>query len=1059
MHRSLALLLLAAHALPAQRPRSTAATAVAAIDTAMLGSMRYRSIGPTRGGRSTAVAGVATNPFLFYIGSTGGGVWRTDDAGVSWRSISDGFFGGSIGSIDVADSDPNVIYVGTGSQDIRGNTSTGRGAWKSTDAGKTWRFVGLRETGAIGKMVVHPTNPDLVYAAALGHPFGKNRERGIYRSTDGGATWKQLLFLNDSTGASDLAMHPSNPRILFAGMWRGERKPWTMISGGAEGGVYRSTDGGETWQKLAGGLPTGIVGKVGVAISPANPERVWAMVEAEPEGGLYRSDDGGTTWARVNAENKIRQRAWYYYRLTADPRNENTIWIQSVQLQKSVDGGKTFEAVNVPHGDTHDLWINPLRPEIMVLGDDGGAVVTLTGGKTWSSMNALPTAEFYDVVVDNAFPYRVYSAQQDNVSISVPAWLESNTMHPLNAWRYAGGCETGPIALHPDHPDVLYGGCYGGAISRYEPLRDFRREVIAWPQQQVGQAAADLKYRFQWVAPILVSRHDRTVVYHASQHVHRSRDGGMSWQTISPDLTTNDKTTQRRAGGPINNDITGVEIYNTIFTLAEDPADAKVLWAGTDDGRVQITRDGGSSWQDVTPPGMPTQATVNRIDASRAGRAIIAAHRYRLDDYAPYAWRTDDYGRTWVRIADGTNGIPADYPVRVVREDPVRRGLLVAGTEFGAFVSIDDGTRWQPFQRNLPIVPISDLRIAHDDLIIGTQGRAFWILDDLSPLRALAAAAPTTRVALLPPRDITRADRTQSGGAGGAETAITPPPPGALFHLWLSDTVTAPYALEVRDATGALVRRFTTDTAESRQLRQAALPVKRGAHRIDWDLSWPGPTLPSDVLLWAYVGGIPVVPGSYEARLVVDGQAPMAHRFTVRPDPRVPEITTADYQAQLAAARVLRDSLSALGAAVEALRSVRTQLRTSLDQADRIGLKAELTPLSSTMDRSLDSLEQTLTEPRTKVGYDVLRFGGRLDNQMAEAYAQITGDNGYIHGAGIGRPTAGSLERSGELVRSWVPLAKCVETLLDRDVAAFNEKARALGVSPIVLKRGKGPIS
>lgn len=1038
--------------------RTTTPVAVTpAVDTTLLGSLTYRSIGPYRGGRSTTIAGVASHPMLFYMGSTGGGVWKTEDAGHSWKPISDGYFGGSIGGIDVADSDPNVIYVGQGSQDIRGNTSVGRGVWKSTDAGKTWRFAGLRETGAIGRVVVHPTNPDLVYLAALGQPFGRNRERGIYRSRDGGATWQQVLFVNDSTGASDIVMHPRNPRILYAGFWRAERKPWTMISGGADGGVYRSTDGGDTWQKLAGGLPTGLVGKVGVAVSPANPDRVWAMVEAEPAGGLYRSDDGGTTWTRVNAENKIRQRAWYYYRLTAHPTNENEVWVTSVQLHKSVDGGRTFESVPVPHGDTHDLWINPQNPRIMGLADDGGAVVSVTAGRTWSSMNLQPTAEFYDVAVDNQFPYRVYAAQQDNVSISVPAWLPANTMHPMNAWEYAGGCETGPIALHPDHPDVLYGGCYGGAISRYEPRRDHRREVITYPQQQVGQAPRDLKYRFQWVAPIVVSRHDRNVVYHASQHVHRTRDGGLSWDVISPDLTTNDKSTQGFPGGPINRDGTGVEVYNTIFALAEDPADAKVLWAGTDDGRVQITRDGGATWTDVTPAGMPKQTTVNRIDASRPGRAIVAAHRYRLNDFAPYAWRTDDFGKTWTRITDGANGIPADHPVRVVREDPKRRGLLYAGTEFGVFFSVDDGARWQSLQRNLPIVPVSDLQVRHDDLIVGTQGRSLWILDDLTPLQQLAAGAPRTAVALHAPRDVVRADRSGGGGAGGREVQLDPPPQGALFHVVLRDS-TPTWTLAVHDARGTLVRRFTADSAESAAAQQPRLPRAPGAHRVVWDLTWPGPRLAPEQLLWGYAGGMPVVPGEYEVRLEA-GSVRQSHRFRVLADPRLPEVTTADYEAQLAAASVLRDTLESLARSVEAIRGVKSQVEASLAQAKRAGVESELAPLARSLQATLDSIETRMTDPRIKVGYDVLRFGGQLDNQIAEAYGQATGPNGYIHGAGIGRPTRGVTERTGELVRQYDGLARRLDQVLERDVAAFNATVGRLGVAPIVVPRRGKPIA
>lgn len=1053
-----AVLALLAVPLAAQRARPVAAASSppAAIDSTLLGSMQYRMIGPYRGGRSTAIAGVAASPFLFYSGSTGGGVWKTEDAGQSWTPITDKFFGGVIGSIDVADSDPNVIYVGTGSQDVRGNSSTGRGMWKSTDAGRTWKFSGLRETGVIGRTVVHPTNPDLVYAAALGHPFGKNRERGIYRSKDGGATWQQIFFLNDSTGASELVMHPTNPRILYAGMWRAERKPWTMISGGPEGGVYRSMDGGDTWTKLAGGLPTGLVGKVGITVSPVNPDRVWALVEAEPLGGLYRSDDGGTSWTRVNAENKIRQRAWYYYRVVADPANENQVWLMSVQLHKSVDGGRTFEAVSVPHGDTHDLWINPTNPRIMGLSDDGGSVVSLTGGKSWSSMNVLPTAELYDVIVDHAYPYRVYTAQQDNTSISVPAWLDANTLHPLNAWQNAGGCETGPVALHPDYPDVMYGGCYGGAINRYEPKRDVRRDVIAYPQQQVGQKGSEVKYRFQWVAPILVSRHDRNTVYHASQVLHRTRDGGMSWTVISPDLTTNDKSTQGMPGGPINGDQTGVEMFNTIFALAEDPADGKVLWTGSDDGRVHITRDGGATWTDITPRDMPKFGTVNRIDVSRhvPGRAYVAVHRYRLDDYTPYAWRTDDYGRTWTRIADGTNGIPADFPVRVVREDARRPGLLYAGTEFGMFVSIDNGAKWQPFQRNLPIVPISDLQLWNDDLIVGTQGRSLWILDDLSPLQQLAAARPSTPIHLHKPRDVVRSDRSQSGGAGGVEGKLDAPPAGATLHLVLRDSVTTPYTVEIRTGTGTVVRTLTTDTAESRKRQQPVLPVKAGAHAVSWDLTWPGPLMASDQLLWGYTGGIRVVPGDYEARLIAGGVT-QAHPFKVLPDPRLTDVTAADYTAQFETARLLRDTLESLNRSLETMRGVRVQAKASLEQAGKAGVAAELAPIASQLDATLDSLERLMTEPRIKVGYDVLRFGGRLDNQLAETYGNVTGTNGYIHGGPEGRPTAGATQRAGELVSQWNPMVKRLEEVLNRDVSAFNAKVQSLGLAPIVLPKKK----
>ena len=1046
-----------ASARPSARP--TRAAEPVALDSAWLASMRFRSVGPTRAGRSTAIAGIPSQPFTFYSGSTGGGVWRTDDAGQSWRNVSDGFFGGTIGAIRVADADPNVVYVGTGSQDVRGNSSTGRGAWKSTDAGRTWTFIGLRETGAIGRIAIHPTNPDVVYMAALGHPFGRNRERGIYRSKDGGASWQQVLFLNDSTGASDLVMDPRNPRILYAAFWRGERKPWTMISGSTEGGVWKSTDGGDHWTKLSGGLPTGLTGKIGLTVSPANPDRVWALIEAEPLGGLYRSDNAGKNWTRVNDENRIRQRAWYYYRLVADPVDEHTVWIMSVQLHRSIDGGRTLEAVSVPHGDTHDLWINPSNPKIMGLSDDGGSVVSLTGGRTWSSMNAMPTAELYDVVVDNAFPYRLYGSQQDNTTISVPSATGPNDLHPLASWRYASGCETGPVALHPDHPEIIWGGCYGGSINRWDIRTGERRNVNLYPQQLVGQPGAAVRHRFQWVAPILVSRHDPNTVYHASQAVHRTRDGGVRWETISPDLTTNDPATQRIAGGPINGDMTGVEMYNTVFALAEDPKNAATLWAGTDDGRVQVTRDGGATWRDVTPPGMPARTTINRIDLSThvPGRAYVAAHRYRLDDWAPYAWRTDDYGVTWTRIADGTNGIPADYPVRVVREDPVRAGLLYAGTEFGLFVSVDNGVRWQPFQRNLPIVPVMDIAVAHDDLALATQGRSFWVLDDLSPLREIAAARPAGAATagaahLFAPRTATRADLGGAGGAGGVEATVENAPAGALLHYWLRDSVTTTITLEVRDATGRVARQFTSDTAAARERRLPSLATGAGAHRVLWDITYEPPVPAKGQLLWGYGGGVKAPPGTYTVMLTVGNAPPVSRTLSVRGDPRLPT-TAADYQLQFRTAMAVRDTITQVSNAIATLRAVREQVRAVVAQAGRSGVAPAVTGPADTLVARGDVLEGRLTDPRHQVGYDILRFGGRLDNQLSELFGNLTGTGGYINGGTDAAPTKGQLERATDLTREWNAVAADVRTFLDRDVEAFNAAVRKLGLSPVTVAR------
>lgn len=1031
--------------------RPAAPRTAAAADSQLLGSLRFRLLGPFRGGRSTAVAGFAGRPHLFLVGSTGGGVWKTEDAGMSWRNITDGFFGGSIGAVDIADSDPNVIYVGTGSADIRGNSSAGRGVWKSLDAGTSWSFIGLPESGAIRRIEVHPADPELVYVAALGHPFGRNPERGIYRSRDGGRTWDHVLALNDSTGASDLAMNPANPRILYAGMWRAERKPWTLVSGGPEGGVYRSTDGGDTWKKLAGGLPTGIVGKVGVTVSPARPDRVWAIIEAEPDGGIYRSDDAGTTWTRVNSENKLRQRAWYYSRVVADPQDENTVYGLNTALFRSVDGGKTFDPIEVPHGDTHDLWINPSNRNLMVLGDDGGGVVSLNRGASWSSMNLQPTAELYDVVVDNGFPYRVYSSQQDNTSISLPAWTGPNVLHPMNDWRYASACETGPVALHPDHPEVMYGGCYGGAINRYDTRTDERRNVILYPQLQLGQAAKDLKYRFQWVAPIVVSRHDPAVVYHASQYVHRSRDAGLTWETISPDLTTNDQSKQEAAGGPINHDITGVEISNVIFALSEDPADARTLWAGSDDGRIHLTRDGGATWQDITPPGMPAYGTVENIDLSlhRPGRAWVGVQRYRLDDFRPYIFRTDDYGRSWSLVTTD-NGIPAGYPVRSVREDPVKDGIAYAGTEYGLFVTLDGGRRWQSLQRNLPISPVADMRVHRNDLVVATQGRSIWILDDLTPLHQLADVASGAPAHLFTPRDAWRV-QVGGGGAGGVEAAPDPAPNGAIIQYYLT-AADSTLRIEVLDARGAVVRTFTTDTARARETGSPVPPSKAGGHRVVWDLTYTGPRYPKGAVTWGYTGGVKAPPGEYRVRLTANGVT-QSRSFRLLPDPRLTHVTQADYEEQFRVATQVRDSINAVTAAIETIRSLKEQADRVVEQAGRIDRAPEVRPAADSLAARLTGVEDGLIQSKSRSNQDPIRFAGRLDNQLAELYGYVTGTGGYIAGGAEGRPTRGAMERLTDLQQTWAPLRARLQEVIDRDLPAFNALLQRLGLGALVVPR------
>ncbi|MDZ7632201.1 MAG: DUF808 family protein [Gemmatimonadaceae bacterium] len=965
------------------------------VDTALFGGMRYRMVGPFRGGRSTAVTGVAGQPHLFYMGTTGGGVWKSDDAGTHWTSITDGWFdNGNIGAIDVADSDPNVIYVGTGSASIRGNVSVGTGAWKSIDAGRTWTFIGLRESGAIGKLVVHPTNPDIVYVAALGHPFGRNPERGVFRTTDGGATWSHVLKLNDSTGAVSIVMSPDNPRELWAGMWRAERKPWTLISGGPAGGLYHSTDGGDSWQKVGGGLPAGMVGKVQVTVSPADPSRLWTLIEAEPGGGLYRSDDRGVSWSLVNSDAQVRGRPFYYGHVRADPKNRDLVYVLNVAALRSIDGGRSFSTVPVPHGDVHDIWINPVTPEVFAISDDGGTVVTLNGGRTFSSMYNQPTAELYDVQVDNQVPYRIYGSQQDNTAISVLQRRLHNTLRPQQEWGYGAGCETGPVAVHPDHPDTVWGGCYGGAINRYDVTTDTRISVKGWPEA-TALAPSEMTNRWQWVSPIVVSPQSPRTLYHASQYLYRSRDGGDSWTRISPDLTTNDRRYQGWPGGPITPDNTGVEVFTTIFSVVPSPHDSSTIWVGTDDGRVQLTRDGGTSWTSITPTGMPVRGTVNRIEVSphAPGRAFISVQRYREDDFTPYVFRTDDFGRTWKRIADGTNGIPSRHFVRVVREDTERRGLLYAGTEFGAYVSFTDGAQWQPLQLNLPVTPVTDIKVHRGDLVLSTQGRSFWVLDDLTPLRELAADGSMTTARLYTPRPAARG----VVGEPLREVDLTLPddlPEGALIRFALGRDVTA-VELDILDRNGTVVRGFRSDSAAARAQGTARLRVRPGMQQLVWDLRGPAPmALGPTGQLQAGPGGqgVKMPPGSYVVRLTASGVTRSAP-LTIIGNPRAPQITQADYDAQLAVSAAVRDTISAITTALATIRALPADGRTKLA-----------------------ALEGELVAP-AKAGQPVAP--ARLLAHYNALYNALTGNGGYGAGSAEGRPLAGQVARKTDLDAQW----------------------------------------
>lgn len=1019
------------------------AVAQAVVDTSLLAGMKYRSIGPPRGGRVTAVAGMASEPLSYFMGSTGGGVWRSEDAGGSWDNVSDGHLSAaSVGAIAVAESDPNVVWVGMGSACIRGNTSQGDGVYRSVDGGRSWTHSGLPEAGQIGRIVVDPRDPDVAFVAALGHPFGPNPERGVYRTRNGGADWERVLFISDSTGAADLALNPANPRIIYAGMWRAERKPWTMVSGAEEGGVYRSTDSGDSWTRLEGGLPDGLVGKTAVTVSPANPDRVWVLVEApDGEGGVYRSDDAGETWDQVNTNRNLQQRAWYYTHIYADPVDENTVYALNVNMWKSIDGGRTFESISVPHGDTHDLWINPADPEIMIIGNDGGAQVSLNGGGSWSTMYNQPTAEIYRVFVDERFPYRVYGSQQDNSTISLPS-QGIGGLTPSEQWRSAGGCESGHIAIDPRDPDVTYAGCYGGSISRVNYRTGAFRQILVYPQMQLGQAPKTLRYRFQWNAPIRLSPHDPDVLYHTSQFVHRSTDGGSSWETVSPDLTRNDTTRQDFAGAPITMDNTGVEVYGTVFSFEESPLEPGLLWAGSDDGRVHVSRDNGSTWSDVTPGDMPEWGTVNTIEVSphAPGRALVAVHRYREDDFTPYVFKTDDYGDSWDEIAED-NGIPNKHFVRVVREDPVRPGLLFAGTEYGMYVSFDDGGRWQKLQLNLPVTPITDMRVQRGDLVVATQGRSFWILDDLSPLRQMDQALEGDDAHLFLPAEAFRA-RLSGGGPDGR-------PGGAILYYYLPEEPESAVALEVLDSAGEALRTYTwepedwdeTEARFERTLEGDSIPASAGLNRASWDLRLGRPNLLDDAVIWGFTGGPLVAPGTYQVRLTV-GDWSSTRPLELLPDPRL-DLSDGDQSAQFELMLQIRKSLQDSHRAVERIRSVRTQLKNMAERGEEAGFGEDLPALADSAVARLTRIENDLVQTKNESGQDPLNYPPKLDNQLAYLY-------GYV-GFSDGPPTAGAVARYADLVAELDSYLGALEEVLAGPVADFNEALRTRGAPAVIV--------
>ncbi len=1019
----------------------------AQVDFPTLKELKYRNIGPFRGGRVVAVAGVTSQPGVYYFGATGGGIWKTTDGGAAWHPVADDQLKtGDVGALAVSESDPNVIYAGMGEACVRGNVSNGDGVYKSDDAGKTWKNVGLANTYQIGRVVVHPRNPDIVYVAALGHIFGPNEERGVYRSRDGGKTWQKVLYRDADTGAVDLAMDPGNPNLIYATLWQVRRKPWTFDSGGKGSGIFRSTDGGDTWTELThnDGFPKGVLGRIGVTVSPVNPERVWALVEAA-DGGVFRSDDGGKTWARTNQENTLRQRAWYYSHIFADPKSEDTVYALNTSMWKSIDGGKTFSLIRAPHGDRHALWISPIDPRRMIEGDDGGATISVDGGKNWSTQDNQPTAQFYRVSLDSDFPYHVYGAQQDNSTVRIASRSDDGAITERD-WYPVGGGESGWLAPDPRNSQIVYAGSYDGLLTRYDHSTGITRDVTVWPDNPMGYGAEGMKYRFQWNFPLLFSLHDNKRLYAGGNELFVSTDEGHSWTAISGDLTRDDKSKQGPSGGPITKDNSGVEYYDTIFTVAESPLAKGVIWTGSDDGLVSVTRDDGKHWTNVTPKDMPEWIQINSIEASPndAATAYVAATMYKSDDFRPYLYVTHDFGKTWASIV---HGIPDHSFTRVIREDPNRKDLLVAGTEYGMYISFDGGANWRPFQLNLPIVPIADLAFHKRDkeLVVATQGRAFWILDDVPLLYQLTPESLKEPAHLFRPKDVYRAPG--GFGFGGDGAAGQNPPSGAVIYYSFAEKPAGDVTLEILDSAGKLVKKFSSaekkpeqpaDPEEESFRRRAAapLPAKAGLNRFVWNLRYEDATKFPGMILWAgSVSGPTAAPGQYTVKLNAGGKS-QSETFNVVADPRL-KTTRGDYAAQLELALRIRDKLSEVNDAVIRIREAKKQLA-------RYEQEPKVADAAKALEKELTTVEEALYQTKNHAGEDPLNFPVKLNNKLAAL-------KGTVEDSDTAPTRQSEQVYEGLATQSNQELAHA-KRLLGDELAEFNKKVKDANIPAVVLK-------
>ncbi len=972
------------------------------VDPIFYANLKWRNIGPQRGGRSLGCAGSPGRPNEYYFGATGGGLWKTLDAGQNWFPVTDGQVkSSSVGAVAVAETNPDIVYIGMGETQLRGSITQGDGVYKSTDAGKTWRHLGLKETQAISRIRVHPTNPEIVYVAALGHPYGDNEERGVFRSTDGGNTWKKILYTGPNAGAADLIIDRTNPKILYATIWQVYRKAWKMWGGGELCKLFKSLDGGETWIDLSKnpGMPAGPLGKIGITVSPADPNRLWAIVEAN-EGGVFRSDDGGWTWKRTNEERKLRQRAFYYSRIYADPLDRETVYCLNVGFYKSTDGGTNFNIeINPPHGDNHDLWIDPNNPDRMISANDGGGCVSINGGKTWTEQDYC-TTQLYHVIATNDVPYHVAGAQQDNTTLAIPSdgWDHLLADGPNHGYYYeVGGGESGYIAQHPTNPDLFYAGSQGALLTRYNRATGQIRDIQVYPRFFSGEPASALPERWQWTYPIVFSPIDPNILYTCSQHVWKTLDDGQSWERISPDLTYADPETLGPTGGVITKDMNGPEIYATVFTLAPSYYDLQTLWAGSDDGKVHITRNGGKNWTDITPKELPKFSRVSMIDASRhaPGTAYLAANRYQVDDRQPIVFKTHDYGKTWTKI---TTGITDGHFARAVREDPVRKGLLFLATEHGVYVSFNDGGQWQSLQLNLPDAPVHDLVIKDQDVVLGTHGRGFWILDDIGPLRQFGPERKNDEVVFFQPADPIRKVYN------------------AELQYYLKNPADS-LRIEILDAAGKVIQTFSANKSDKpappERGRINPPTLNAGLNKFSWNLRYPGSTVFDGMIIWsARPQNGPIAPvGTYKVRFRC-GSYIQEYDFNIRMNPNLEGVTEADIKEQFDLAIKIRDKVSAANEAVIRIREVKKELDDKIKKTDA----AAQQPLKALRD-TLSAIEEDLYQVRNQSSQDPLNFPIKLNNRLASLQRSVeTGD---------GRPTNGaykvfeelSKELEGHLVR------------------------------------------